>query len=130
MIMKLEFLFFGEIRKVPSQAVLQRTEIGLFRYLVDRNSCEAVLKGKGVQENSLFCKREIFGTKIGTEAGCPNVLKDKPSGKKTSFAAQRVSTGIQEEKRIYEFWKKVQATQKHYRPLVKEHRKEIRRDKT
>jgi len=52
-------------------------DFGLFRMLVERVTWEKILKGKGVQEGWTFFKEEVLK---GTEAGCPHVLQDEPSG--------------------------------------------------
>ncbi|KAK4815488.1 LOW QUALITY PROTEIN: hypothetical protein QYF61_003024 [Mycteria americana] len=70
------------------------------------------------------------GNLKGTRAGCPHVPKDEPAGKKTSLAEQRTLAGIQgKTKRVYDLWKKGQATQKDYKDVVRLCREKIKRPK-
>ncbi|KAK4818656.1 hypothetical protein QYF61_017264 [Mycteria americana] len=55
----------------------------------------------------------------GAGTGCPHVLKDELVGKKTSLAEQRALAGTQEKKRVYDLWKKGQATQEDYKDVVR-----------
>ncbi|KAK4828709.1 LOW QUALITY PROTEIN: hypothetical protein QYF61_000547 [Mycteria americana] len=65
-----------------------------------------------------------------TEVGHPHVLKDKPAGKKTGLAEQRALAGTQGEKRrVYDLWKKGQATQEDYKDVVRLCREKMRRAK-
>ncbi|KAK4816829.1 hypothetical protein QYF61_023893 [Mycteria americana] len=68
------------------------------------------------------------GNLKGTEAGRTHLLKDKLAGKKTGLAEERVLVGIQE-KRVYDVWKKGQATWEDYKDVVGLCREKIRRAK-
>ena len=57
------------------------------------------------------------------------MLKDKLVGKKTSLAEQRALAGTQGKKRVYDLWKKGQATQEDYKDVVRLCRENIRRAK-
>ncbi|KAK4825828.1 LOW QUALITY PROTEIN: hypothetical protein QYF61_002951 [Mycteria americana] len=70
-----------------------RADLGLFRGLVDRVPWEAVLKGKGVQEGWTFFKKEIVKAQ---EQAIP-----------------------MKERRVYDLWKKGQATQEDYKDVVR-----------
>ncbi|KAK4826796.1 hypothetical protein QYF61_011604, partial [Mycteria americana] len=69
------------------------------------------------------------GNLKGTGAGCPHVPKDEPAGKKTGLAEQKALAGIQEKGRVYDLWKKGQATQEDYKDVVRLCREKIRRAK-
>jgi len=57
------------------------------------------------------------------------VLKDKPVGKKTDLAEQGSLAGTQKKMRIYELWKKRQATRENCKGVVRLCREKIRRAK-
>ncbi|KAK4812034.1 hypothetical protein QYF61_026172 [Mycteria americana] len=69
------------------------------------------------------------GNLKGAGAGRPHVPKDKPAGKKTGLAEQRALAGTQEKRRVYDLWKKGQATQEDYKDAMRLYREKIRRAK-
>jgi len=70
------------------------------------------------------------GNLKGRGEGHPHVLKDEPKTNKTILAEQRSLVGTQENKRVYELWKKEQATQEDYKDVMRLCREKIRRSKT
>ncbi|KAK4827203.1 hypothetical protein QYF61_015231 [Mycteria americana] len=62
-------------------------------------------------------------------AGCTYVPKYELVGKKTSLAEQRGLAGNQEKRRVYDLWKKGQATQEDYKDVMGLCREKIRRSK-
>ncbi|KAK4824656.1 hypothetical protein QYF61_017029 [Mycteria americana] len=102
----IEFLIRGETaRGVSKTATLdfRRADFGLFRRLVERVPWEAALMGKGVQEGWTFFKEEVL--KVQDQA----VPRKK--------------------RRVYDLWKKGQATQEDYKGVARLHREIIRRAK-
>ncbi|KAK4830258.1 hypothetical protein QYF61_009351 [Mycteria americana] len=71
----------------------------------------------------------LEGNLKGTGAGRPHVPKDELPGKKPSLAEQRALAGTQGKKRVYDLWKKGQATQEDYKDVVRLCREKIRRAK-
>ncbi|KAK4819016.1 LOW QUALITY PROTEIN: hypothetical protein QYF61_024132 [Mycteria americana] len=102
----IEFLIRGEAaRGVSRTATLdfQRADFSLFRRLVERVPWEAALKGKGVQEGWTFFKEEVLKAQ---EQAVPR-----------------------KKRRVYDLWKKGQATQEDYRGVARLCREKIRRAK-
>lgn len=64
-----------------------RTDIGLFRVLVDSIPWEAVLKGKAVQEGWTCLKEEL----LKAQAACPHVLAVM-----TTSLAEQIALGLGE----------------------------------
>ncbi|GAB0180778.1 hypothetical protein GRJ2_000543100 [Grus japonensis] len=69
------------------------------------------------------------GNLKGAGAGCPHVPKDKPAGKKTGLAEQRALAGTRKKRRVYDLWKKGQATQEDYKDVLRLCREKIRKTK-
>ncbi|KAK4832250.1 hypothetical protein QYF61_021602 [Mycteria americana] len=68
------------------------------------------------------------GNLKGAGAGCPHVPKDEQVGKKTGLAEQSTLAGSRgkKKKRVYDLWKKGQATQEDYKDVVRLRREKIR----
>lgn len=64
-------------------------------------------------------------------AGCPHMSKEKQEWKKRSLAEQTALAGSQEgeKRRVYDLWKKGQASQADYKDILKLYREKIRRVK-
>ncbi|KAK4818831.1 hypothetical protein QYF61_019868 [Mycteria americana] len=102
----IEFLICGEAaRGVSKTATLdfRRADFGLFRRLVERVPWEAALMGKGVQEGWTFFKEEVLKAQ---ERAVPR-----------------------KKRRVYDLWKKGQATQEDYKGVARLCREKIRRAK-
>ncbi|KAK4816201.1 hypothetical protein QYF61_012666 [Mycteria americana] len=103
---KIEFLILGEARRGVSRTAtldFQRADFGPFRRLVNRVPWEAALTGKGVQEGWTFLKEEVLNSQ-----------------------EQAVS---RKKRRVYDLWKKGQATQEDYKGVARLCREKIRRAK-
>ena len=57
------------------------------------------------------------------------MLKDELVGKKTRLAKKRALAKLREKRRVYDLWKKGQATQEDYKDVVRLYREKIRRAK-
>ncbi|KAK4828567.1 hypothetical protein QYF61_027657 [Mycteria americana] len=109
----IEFSIHSKVRRGVRKTTtmdFQRADFDLFRTLVERVPWETVLKGKGVQEQWAFFKKEVL--KVQEQAVPMELL-----------------LGLREKQRVYHFWKKGQATQEEYWDLVKSCREEIRKAK-
>ncbi|KAK4806242.1 LOW QUALITY PROTEIN: hypothetical protein QYF61_013386 [Mycteria americana] len=116
----IEFLILGELRRGVSRTApldFPRADFGLFRGLVDRVPWEAVLKGKGVQEGWTFFKNDI--------------LKRRTSwrGRRPAWLNRELWLELRKKKRVYDLWKKGQATQEDYKDVMRLGREKIRRAK-
>ena len=125
----IEFWIQGEVRRgVSRTATLDfwRADFGLFRRLVDRVPWEAVLKGKGVQEGWAFFKKEILKAQ---EQAIPMCRKTSQRGRRSAWLNRELWLELQEKKRVYDLWKKGQATQEDYKDVMRLCREKIRRAK-
>ena len=114
---------------VSRSAILDclRADFGLFRRLVDRVPWEAVLKGKGVQEGWTFFKKEILKVQ---EQAVPMCRKTSWLGRRLAWLNRKLWLELREKKRVYDLWKKGQATQEDYMDVMRLCREEIRRAKS
>ncbi|KAK4825741.1 hypothetical protein QYF61_002180 [Mycteria americana] len=104
----------------------RRADFGLFRSLVDRVPWEAALKGKGLQEGWTFFKKEILKVQ---EQAVPMCQKMSRQGRRLSWLNRELWLELRKKRRVYDLWKKGQATQEDYKD-VRLCREKIRRAKT
>ncbi|KAK4819007.1 hypothetical protein QYF61_024123 [Mycteria americana] len=124
-----EVLILGEVRRGVSRTAtldFQRADLGLFRSLVDRVPWEAVLKGKGFQEGWTFFKKEILKAQ---EQAIPMCRKTSRRGRRPPCLSREVWLEFRKKRRVYELWKKGQATQEGYQDVMRLRREKIRRAK-
>ncbi|KAK4811106.1 hypothetical protein QYF61_016392 [Mycteria americana] len=115
----IEFLIRGEAaRGVSRTATLdfRRADFGLFRRLVERVPWEAALKGKGVQEGWTFFKEEVLKAQ---EQAVP----------RPAWLTRELWLELRKKRRVYDLWKKGQATQEDYKGVARLCREKIRRAK-
>ncbi|KAK4810854.1 hypothetical protein QYF61_008826 [Mycteria americana] len=125
----IEFSILGEVRNVVSRTAtldFRRADFGLFRGLVDRVPGEAVLKGKGVQEGWTFFRKEILKAQ---EQAVPMCRKTSRRGRRPAWLNRELWLELRKNRRVYDLWKKVQATQEDHKDVVRLCREEIRRAK-
>ncbi|GAB0187132.1 mitochondrial enolase superfamily member 1 [Grus japonensis] len=101
-----------------------RVDSGLFSRLVGV-PWEAVLKGKGVQEGYAFLKKEILKVQ---EQTVPMCQKTSCQGRRSAWLNRELGLELRK-KRVYDLWKKGQATQENYKDVVRLCREKIRRAK-
>ena len=104
----------------------QRANFGLFRGLVDRVPWEAALKGKGVQEGWTVFKKEILEAQ---QQAVPMCRKTSRRGRRPAWLNRELWLALRKKRRVYDLWKKGQATQEDYKDVVRLHREKIRRAK-
>ncbi|KAK4811142.1 LOW QUALITY PROTEIN: hypothetical protein QYF61_019773 [Mycteria americana] len=123
----IEFLMLEVRRGVSRTATLdfRRADFGLFRSLVERVPWEAVLKGKGVQEGWTFFKKEILKAQ---EQAVPMCRKTSRRGR-LAWLNRGLWLECRKKRRVYDLWKKGQATQEDYKDVVRLCREKIRRAK-
>ncbi|KAK4823930.1 hypothetical protein QYF61_008316 [Mycteria americana] len=102
----------------------RRADFGLFRSLVDKVPWEAVLKGKGVQEGWTFFRKEIL--KVQQQV-VPMCRKMSQRGRRPAWLNKELWLELRKKRRVYDLWKKGQATQEDYKDVVRLCRKKIRR---
>ncbi|KAK4832459.1 hypothetical protein QYF61_023506 [Mycteria americana] len=125
----IEFLILGEaMRGVSRTATLdfQRADFGLFGRLVDRVPWEAVLKGKGVQEGWTFFKEEVLKAQ---EQAVPRCRKMSQWGRRPAWLNRELWLELRKKRRVYDLWKKGQASQEDYKGVARLCREKIRRAK-
>ncbi|KAK4811155.1 hypothetical protein QYF61_019786 [Mycteria americana] len=124
-----EFLILGEAaRGVSRTATLdfRRADFGLFRRLVERVPWEAALKGKGVQEGWTFFKEEVLKAQ---EQAVPRCRKTSRRGRRLAWLTRELWLELRKKRRVYNLWKKGQATQEDYKGVARLCREKIRRAK-
>ncbi|KAK4816543.1 hypothetical protein QYF61_017744 [Mycteria americana] len=102
------------------------THFGLFRRLVDRVPWETALKGKGVQEGWAFFKEEVLKAQ---EQAVPRGRKTSRRGRRPAWLTRELWLELRKKRRVYDLWKKGQATQEDYKGVVRLCREKIRRAK-
>ncbi|KAK4822905.1 hypothetical protein QYF61_023268 [Mycteria americana] len=125
----IEFLILGEAaRGVSKTATLdfRRADFGLFRRLVDRVPWEAALKGKGVQEGWTFFKEEVLKAQ---ERAVPRCRKTSRRGRRPAWLTRELWLELRKKRRVYDLWKKGQASQEDYKGVARLCREKIRRAK-
>ncbi|KAK4810956.1 hypothetical protein QYF61_013364, partial [Mycteria americana] len=125
----IEFLIRGEAaRGVSKTATLdfQRADCGLFRRLVERVPWEAALMGKGVQEGWTFFKEEVLKAQ---EQAVPRCRKTSRRGRRPAWLTRELWLKLRRKRRVYDLWKKGQATQEDYKGVARLCREKIRRAK-
>ncbi|KAK4826044.1 hypothetical protein QYF61_003943 [Mycteria americana] len=125
----IEFLIHGEVaRGVSKTATLgfQRADFGLFRRLVERVPWEAALKGKGVQEGWTFFQEEVLKAQ---ERAVPRCRKTSRRGRRPAWLTRELWLELRKKRRVYDLWKKGQATQEDYKGVARLCREKIRRAK-
>ncbi|KAK4823408.1 hypothetical protein QYF61_001782 [Mycteria americana] len=125
----IEFLIHGEAaRGVSKNATLdfRRADFGLFRRLVERVPWEAALLGKGVQEGWTFFKEEVLKAQ---ERAVPRCQKTSWRGRRPAWLNRELWLELRKKKRVYDLWKKGQATQEDYKGVARLCREKIRRAK-
>ncbi|KAK4810837.1 LOW QUALITY PROTEIN: hypothetical protein QYF61_008809 [Mycteria americana] len=104
----------------------RRADFGLFRRLVDRVHWEAALKGKGVQEGWTFFKKEVLKAQ---EQAVPMCRKTSRRGRRLAWLSRELWLELRKKRRVYDLWKKGQATQEDYKGVARLCREKIRRAK-
>ncbi|KAK4829421.1 hypothetical protein QYF61_004296 [Mycteria americana] len=125
----IEFLIRGEAaRGVSKTATLdfRRVDFGLFRRLVERVPWEAALMGKGVQEGWTFFKEEVLKAQ---ERAVPRCRKTSRQGRRPAWLTRGLWLELRKKRRVYDLWKKGQATQEDYKGVARLCREKIRRAK-
>ncbi|KAK4806205.1 hypothetical protein QYF61_001128 [Mycteria americana] len=125
----IEFLIRGEVwRGVSRTATLdfRRADFGLFRRLVERVPWEAALMGKGVQEGWTFFKEEVLKAQ---ERAVPRCRKTSRRGRRPAWLTRELWLELRKKRRVYDLWKKGQATQEDYKGVARLCREKIRRAK-
>ncbi|KAK4831229.1 hypothetical protein QYF61_016327 [Mycteria americana] len=125
----IEFLIRGEaVRGVSKTATLdfRRADFGLFRRLVERVPWEAALQGKGVQEGWTFFKEEALKAQ---ERAVPRCRKTSWQGRRPAWLTRELWLKLRKKRRVYNLWKKGQATQEDYKGVARLCREKIRRAK-
>ncbi|XP_072728592.1 cilia- and flagella-associated protein 20 isoform X1 [Ciconia boyciana] len=125
----IEFWIRGEAaRGVSKTATLDfwRADFGLFRRLVNRVPWEAALMGKGVQEGWTFFKEEVLKAQ---EQAVPRCRKTSWQGRRPTWLNRELWLELRKKRRVYDRWKKGQATQEDYKGVARLCRKKIRRAK-
>ncbi|KAK4814759.1 hypothetical protein QYF61_026736 [Mycteria americana] len=125
----IDFLILGEAaRGVSKTATLdfRRADFGLFRRLVERVPWEAALKGKGVQEGWTFFKEGVLKAQ---EQSVPRCRKTSRWGRRPAWLNRELWLELRKKRRVYNLWKKGQATQEDYKGVARLCREKIRRAK-
>ncbi|KAK4825642.1 hypothetical protein QYF61_001427 [Mycteria americana] len=125
----IEFLIRGEAaRGVSRTATLdfRRADFGLLRRLVKRVPWEAALKGKGVQKGWTFFKEEVLKAQ---ERAVPRCQKMSQWGRRLAWLNREIWLELRKKRRVYDLWKKGQATQEDYKGVARLCREKIRRAK-
>ncbi|KAK4823236.1 hypothetical protein QYF61_000096 [Mycteria americana] len=125
----IEFLIRGEaVRGVSKTATLdfRRADFGLFRRLVERVPWEAALMGKGVQQGWTFFKEEVLKAQ---EQAVPRCRKPSRQGRRPAWLTRELWLELRKKRRVYDHWKKGQATQEDYKGVARLCREKIRRAK-
>ncbi|KAK4816199.1 hypothetical protein QYF61_012664 [Mycteria americana] len=125
----IEFLILGNVmRGVSRTATLdfQRADFGPFRRLVNRVPWEAALKGKGVQEGWTFFKEEVLKAQ---ERAVPRCRKTSRQGRRPAWLNRELWPELRKKRRVYDLWKKGQASQEDYKGVARLCREKIRRAK-
>ncbi|KAK4815791.1 hypothetical protein QYF61_007231 [Mycteria americana] len=119
----------GIVRRGVSRTAtldFQRADFGLFRRLVERVPWEAALKGKGVQEGWTFFKEEVLKAQ---EQAVPTSRKTSWWGRRPAWLNRELWLELRKKSRVYDLWKKGQATQEDYKGVARLCREKIRRVK-
>ncbi|KAK4819807.1 hypothetical protein QYF61_011601 [Mycteria americana] len=125
----IEFLIRGEAaRGVSKTATLdfRRADFGLFRRLVERVPWEAALMGTGGQEGWTFFKEEVLKAQ---ERAVPRCRKTSRRGRRPAWLTRELWLELRKKRRVYDLWKKGQATQEDYKGVARLCREKIRRAK-
>ncbi|KAK4816845.1 hypothetical protein QYF61_023967 [Mycteria americana] len=125
----IEFLIRGEAaRGVSKTGTLdfRRADFGLFRRLVERVPWEAALKGKGVQEGWTFFKEEVLKAQERAVPGCRKMSRQ---GRRPAWLTGELWLELRKKSRVYDLWKKGQATQEDYKGVVRLCREKTRKAK-
>ncbi|XP_071886556.1 uncharacterized protein [Anas platyrhynchos] len=125
----LEFSILGEARKGTSKTTVldfRRADFGLLRTLVGRVPWEVVLKGRGVQEGWALLKREILMVQERSVPTCP---KTSRRGRRPAWLNRELWLELRRKKRVYNLWKRGQATREDYKDVVRLCRDKIRKAK-
>ncbi|KAK4813674.1 LOW QUALITY PROTEIN: hypothetical protein QYF61_017641 [Mycteria americana] len=104
----------------------QRADFGLFRRLVERVPWEAALKGIGVQEGWTFFKEEVLKAQ---EQAVPMCQKTSLQGRRLAWLTRELWLELRKKRRVYDLWKKGQATQEDYKGVARLCKEKIRRAK-
>ncbi|KAK4831611.1 hypothetical protein QYF61_018371 [Mycteria americana] len=126
----IEFLIRGEAARGVSKTAtsdFRRADFGLFRRLVERVPWEAALMGKGVQEGWTFFKEEVLKAQ---DQAVPRCRKTSRQGRRLAWLNREVWLELRKKRRVYDLWKKGQATQEDYKGVARLCREKIRRAKT
>ncbi|KAK4808042.1 hypothetical protein QYF61_017062 [Mycteria americana] len=125
----IEFLSLGEVTSGVSRTAtldFRRADFGLFRRLVDRVPWEAALKGHGVQEGWTFFKEEVLKAQ---ERAVPRGRKTSRRGRRPAWLNRELWLELRKKRRVYDLWKKGQASQEDYKGVARLCREKIRRAK-
>ncbi|KAK4823290.1 hypothetical protein QYF61_000450 [Mycteria americana] len=104
----------------------RRADFGLFRRLVDRVPWEAALMGKGVQEGWTFFKEEVLKAQ---ERAVPRCRKMSRRGVRLAWLTRELWLEFRKKRRVYNLWKKGQATQEDCKGVARLCKEKIRRAK-
>ncbi|KAK4811015.1 hypothetical protein QYF61_015719 [Mycteria americana] len=125
----IEFLILGEAARGVSKTAtfdFRRADFGLFRRLVEGVPWEAALKGKGVQEGWTFFKEEVLKAQ---ERAVPRCRKTSWQGRRPAWLNRELWLELRKKRRVYNLWKKGQATQEDYKGVARLCREKNRRAK-
>ncbi|KAK4810509.1 hypothetical protein QYF61_004289 [Mycteria americana] len=125
----IDFLILGEAARGVSKTApldFRRADFGLFRRLVERVPWEAALMGKGVQEGWTFFKEEVLKAQ---ERAVPRCRKTSWQGRRPAWLTRELWLELRKKRRVYDLWKKGQATQEDYKGVARLCREKIRRAK-
>ncbi|KAK4831147.1 hypothetical protein QYF61_015450 [Mycteria americana] len=125
----MELLIRGEVtRGVSRTATLdfRRADFGLFGRLVERVPWEAALMGKGAQEGWTFFKEEVLKAQ---EQAVPRCRKTSRRGTRPTWLNRELWLELRKKRRVYNLWKKGQASQEDYKGVARLGREKIRRAK-
>ncbi|KAK4820693.1 hypothetical protein QYF61_003613 [Mycteria americana] len=104
----------------------RRADFGLFRRLVDRVPWEAALKGKGVQEGWTLFKEKVLKAQ---DQAVPRFQKTSWWGRRPAWLNRELWLELRKKRRVYDLWKKGQASQEDYKGVARLCREKIRRAK-
>ncbi|KFQ24942.1 hypothetical protein N332_13039, partial [Mesitornis unicolor] len=103
-----------------------RADFGLFRDLVGRIPWEAVLKDKGVQEGWTLFKKELLKVQ---EQAVPMCRKTSWQERRPAWLNRELWLELRKKKRVYDLWKKEEASQEEYKATVRLCTEKIRKAK-
>ncbi|PKU48424.1 rna-directed dna polymerase from mobile element jockey-like [Limosa lapponica baueri] len=103
-------------QECDSPGILLKTQKHVFK----------TLKDKGVQEGWTFFREEVLKAQ---QQAVPVRSKARRPGKRPAWLNKEIRSQLREKRRVYDLWKKGQATQEDYKGVVKLCREKIRKAK-